>query len=34
MIERKTGAIVNVASIAGRTGGGPGAAAFLWRKVV
>jgi 3-oxoacyl-[acyl-carrier protein] reductase len=32
MIERKTGAIVNVASIAGRSGGGPGAAAYSVAK--
>jgi 3-oxoacyl-[acyl-carrier protein] reductase len=28
MIERKTGAIINVVSIAGRNGGGPGAAPY------
>ena len=28
MIERRLGAIINVASIAGRTGGGPGAGAY------
>ena len=32
MIERKTGAIVNVASIAGRNGGGLGAAAYSIAK--
>jgi 3-oxoacyl-[acyl-carrier protein] reductase len=32
MIERKSGAIVNVASIAGRSGGGPGAAAYAVAK--
>ena len=32
MIERRSGAIVNVASIAGRTGGGPGAAAYSTAK--
>jgi len=32
MIERTSGAIVNVASIAGRTGGGPGAAAYSTAK--
>lgn len=32
MIERKTGAIVNVVSIAGRTGGGPGAGAYATAK--
>jgi 3-oxoacyl-[acyl-carrier protein] reductase len=32
MIERKTGAIVNVVSIAGRTGGGPGAGAYAAAK--
>lgn len=32
MIERKIGAIVNVASIAGRSGGGPGAAAYAVAK--
>jgi len=32
MIERRTGSIVNVASIAGRTGGGPGAAAYSVAK--
>jgi 3-oxoacyl-[acyl-carrier protein] reductase len=32
MIERRTGAIVNVVSIAGRTGGGPGAAAYSIAK--
>jgi len=32
MIERKSGAIVNVGSIAGRTGGGPGAAAYATAK--
>jgi 3-oxoacyl-[acyl-carrier protein] reductase len=32
MIERKTGAIVNVVSIAGRTGGGPGAGAYSVAK--
>ena len=32
MIERKTGAIVNVASIAGRSGGGLGAAAYSAAK--
>jgi len=32
MIERKTGAIVNVASIAGRNGGGLGAAAYSVAK--
>ena len=32
MIESKTGAIVNVVSIAGRTGGGPGAGAYATAK--
>jgi 3-oxoacyl-[acyl-carrier protein] reductase len=32
MIERKSGAIINVASIAGRTGGGPGAGAYSVAK--
>ena len=32
MIERKTGAIVNVVSIAARTGGGPGAGAYSVAK--
>jgi len=32
MIERKTGAIVNLVSIAGRTGGGPGAGAYSTAK--
>jgi 3-oxoacyl-[acyl-carrier protein] reductase len=32
MIERKSGAIVNVVSIAGRTGGGPGAGAYATAK--
>ena len=32
MVERKRGAIVNVASIAGRNGGGPGAAAYSTAK--
>jgi 3-oxoacyl-[acyl-carrier protein] reductase len=32
MIERKTGTIVNLVSIAGRTGGGPGAAAYSVAK--
>ena len=32
MIPRKSGAIINVASIAGRTGGGPGAAAYSTAK--
>jgi 3-oxoacyl-[acyl-carrier protein] reductase len=32
MIERKSGAIVNVVSIAGRTGGGPGAGAYASAK--
>jgi NAD(P)-dependent dehydrogenase (short-subunit alcohol dehydrogenase family) len=32
MIERKSGAIVNVASIAGRNGGGPGAGAYAAAK--
>ena len=32
MIERRQGAIVNVASIAGRTGGGPGAGAYAAAK--
>jgi 3-oxoacyl-[acyl-carrier protein] reductase len=32
MIDRKTGAIVNVVSIAGRTGGGPGAGAYSVAK--
>jgi 3-oxoacyl-[acyl-carrier protein] reductase len=32
MIERKRGAIVNVVSIAGRTGGGPGAGAYSAAK--
>jgi 3-oxoacyl-[acyl-carrier protein] reductase len=32
MIERKSGAIVNVVSIAGHTGGGPGAAAYAAAK--
>jgi 3-oxoacyl-[acyl-carrier protein] reductase len=32
MIERKTGTIVNVVSIAGRTGGGPGAGAYSVAK--
>lgn len=32
MIERRSGAIVNVVSIAGRTGGGPGAGAYATAK--
>jgi 3-oxoacyl-[acyl-carrier protein] reductase len=32
MIERKRGAIINVVSIAGRTGGGPGAGAYATAK--
>ena len=32
MIERKRGAIINIVSIAGRTGGGPGAAAYSVAK--
>jgi 3-oxoacyl-[acyl-carrier protein] reductase len=32
MIERKSGAIVNVSSIAGRNGGGPGASAYASAK--
>jgi 3-oxoacyl-[acyl-carrier protein] reductase len=32
MIERKCGAIINIVSIAGRTGGGPGAAAYSVAK--
>jgi 3-oxoacyl-[acyl-carrier protein] reductase len=32
MIERKTGAIINLVSIAGRTGGGPGAVAYSVAK--
>ncbi len=32
MIERRTGAIVNVVSIAGRNGGGPGAGAYSTAK--
>jgi len=32
MIERKRGAIVNIVSIAGRNGGGPGAAAYAAAK--
>lgn len=32
MIRRKSGAIINVASIAGRTGGGPGAGAYSVAK--
>lgn len=32
MIERRTGAIINVVSIAGRTGGGPGAGAYSVAK--
>ena len=32
MLERKSGAIVNVASIAGRVGGGPGAVAYATSK--
>jgi 3-oxoacyl-[acyl-carrier protein] reductase len=32
MIEHKSGAIINVASIAGRTGGGPGAGAYSVAK--
>jgi 3-oxoacyl-[acyl-carrier protein] reductase len=32
MIERKTGAIINVVSIAGRNGGGPGAGAYATAK--
>ena len=32
MIERKGGAIINVVSIAGRTGGGPGAGAYATAK--
>jgi 3-oxoacyl-[acyl-carrier protein] reductase len=32
MIERRTGTIVNVVSIAGRTGGGPGAGAYSTAK--
>ena len=32
MIERKSGAIINVTSIAGRNGGGPGASAYATAK--
>jgi 3-oxoacyl-[acyl-carrier protein] reductase len=32
MIERKRGAIINIVSIAGRNGGGPGAAAYATAK--
>jgi len=32
MIERKTGAIINIVSIAGRNGGGPGATAYATAK--
>jgi 3-oxoacyl-[acyl-carrier protein] reductase len=32
MMERRTGGIINVASIAGRTGGGPGAGAYSVAK--
>jgi 3-oxoacyl-[acyl-carrier protein] reductase len=32
MIERKTGAIINIVSIAGRNGGGPGAMAYATAK--
>jgi NAD(P)-dependent dehydrogenase (short-subunit alcohol dehydrogenase family) len=32
MIERRTGAIINLVSIAGRTGGGPGAGAYSVAK--
>jgi 3-oxoacyl-[acyl-carrier protein] reductase len=32
MVERKTGAIVNIVSIAGRNGGGPGAMAYATAK--
>jgi 3-oxoacyl-[acyl-carrier protein] reductase len=32
MVERQTGAIINVVSIAGRTGGGPGAGAYSVAK--
>jgi NAD(P)-dependent dehydrogenase (short-subunit alcohol dehydrogenase family) len=32
MVERKTGTIVNVVSIAGRNGGGPGAMAYASAK--
>ncbi len=32
MIERKTGAIINIVSIAGRNGGGPGAGAYATAK--
>jgi 3-oxoacyl-[acyl-carrier protein] reductase len=32
MVERKTGAIINVVSIAGRNGGGPGAGAYATAK--
>jgi 3-oxoacyl-[acyl-carrier protein] reductase len=32
MIERKTGSIVNIVSIAGRNGGGPGAGAYATAK--
>jgi 3-oxoacyl-[acyl-carrier protein] reductase len=32
MIERKTGVIINVVSIAGRNGGGPGAIAYATAK--
>ncbi|HVW84958.1 MAG TPA: 3-oxoacyl-ACP reductase family protein [Bryobacteraceae bacterium] len=32
MIERKTGAIINIVSIAGRNGGGPGALAYATAK--
>src|SRR5262249_29370251 len=32
MIERRSGAIVNIVSIAGRNGGGPGAAAYASAK--
>jgi 3-oxoacyl-[acyl-carrier protein] reductase len=32
MIERKSGAIINIVSIAGRNGGGPGAMAYATAK--
>ncbi len=32
MVERKTGAIINIVSIAGRNGGGPGALAYATAK--
>ena len=32
MVERKTGAVVNIVSIAGRNGGGPGATAYATAK--